>query len=141
MYISLYISTGGHDPPPCHTYICIGSYTDQSLELLTTISCLLDAIQWITKMPINVFRQSRCLNTSDSICDLFKWACDRNDRNDKGNGKSYMRRIGRGLQISCHSCHLCHWRGCGLKFVLHLQCCGVFGDFVREFSVGNKTDF
>ena len=43
-------------------------------------------------MPINVFRQSRCLNTSDSICDLFKWVCDRNDRNDKGNGKSYMRR-------------------------------------------------
>ena len=34
---------------------------------------------------------------------------DRNDRNDKGNGKSYMRKIGRGLQISCHSCHLCHW--------------------------------
>ena len=41
--------------------------------------------------------------------DLFKWVCDRNDRNDKGNGKSYMRRIGRGLQISCHSCHLCQW--------------------------------
>ena len=60
-------------------------------------------------MPINVFRQSRCLNTSDSICDLFKWVCDRNDRNDKGNGKSYVRRIGRGLWISCHFCHLCHW--------------------------------
>ena len=72
MYISLYISTGGHDPPPCHTYIYIDKNTDQSLTLLTTISCLLDAIQWITKMPINVFRQSRCLNTSDSICDLFK---------------------------------------------------------------------
>ena len=57
-------------------------------------------------MPINVFRQSRCLNTSDSICDLFKWVCDRNDRNDKGNGKSYVRANDRGLQISCHSCHL-----------------------------------
>jgi hypothetical protein len=60
-------------------------------------------------MRINVFRQSRCLNTSDSICDLFKWVCDRNDRNDKENGKSYARANGRGLQISCHSCHLCHW--------------------------------
>ena len=59
-------------------------------------------------MRINVFRQSRCLNTSDSICDLFKWVCDRNDRNDKGNGKSYVRANDRGLQISCHSCHLCH---------------------------------
>src|SRR6056300_1742200 len=86
-----------HDPPPCHTYIYIDNHTDQPLTLLTTISCLLSAIQWIIKMPINVFRQSRCLNTSDSICDLCKWVCDRNDRNDKGNGKSYMRRIGRGL--------------------------------------------
>ena len=109
MYISLYISTGGHDPSPCHTYIYIDNYTDQSLILLTTISCLLSAIQCITKMPINVFRQSRCLNTSDSICDLFKWVCDRNDRNDKGNGKSYVRANDRGLWISCHSCHLCHW--------------------------------
>ena len=40
--------------------------------------------------------------------DLYRWLCDRNDRNDKENGKSYMRRIARGLQISCHSCHLCH---------------------------------
>ena len=32
---------------------------------------------------------------------------DRNDRNDKGNGRSHMRKIGKGLQISCHSCHLC----------------------------------
>ena len=30
------------------------------------------------------------------------------DRNDRGNGKSHMRKIGRGLQISCHSCYLCH---------------------------------
>jgi hypothetical protein len=111
MYISLYISTGGHDPPPCHTYIYIDNHTDQSLILLTTISCLLGAIQWITKMPINVFRQSRCLNTSDSICDLFKWVCDRNDRNDKANGKSDVRANDRGLWISCHSCHLCHWEG------------------------------
>ena len=95
--------------PPCHTYIYIDKNTDQSLILLTTISCLLSAIQWITKMPINMFRQSRCLNTSDSICDLFKWVCDRNDRNDKGNGKSYVRANDRGLWISCHSCHLCHW--------------------------------
>ena len=60
-------------------------------------------------MPINVFRQSRCLNTSDSICDLFKWVCDKNDRNDKRNEKSYVRANDRGLWISCHSCHLCHW--------------------------------
>ena len=38
----------------------------------------------------------------------FLMGYDRNDRNDKGNGKSYMRKIGRGLRISCHSCHLCH---------------------------------
>ena len=56
----------------------------------------------------DALRQSRCLNTSDSICDLFKWVCDRNDRNDKGNGKSYVRANDRGLKISCHSCHLCH---------------------------------
>ena len=31
-----------------------------------------------------------------------------NDRNDKENGKSHVRANGRGLQISCHSCHLCH---------------------------------
>ena len=60
-------------------------------------------------MPVTMFRQSRCLNTNDSICDLFKWVCDRNDRNDKGNGKSYVRANDRGLQISCHSCHLRHW--------------------------------
>ena len=53
--------TGGHDPPPCHTYIYIDKNTDQSLTLLTTISCHLSAIQWITKMPINMFRQSLCL--------------------------------------------------------------------------------
>ena len=88
-----------------HMYTYIDNYTYQSLILLTTISCLLGAIQWITKMPINVFRQSRCLNTSDSICDLFKWVCDRNDRNDKGNGKSYVRANDRGLQISCYFCH------------------------------------
>ena len=62
-----------------------------------------------------MFRQSRCLNTSDSICDLFKWVCDRNDRNDKGNGKFYVRANDRGLWISCHSCHLCHWGGRGFN--------------------------
>jgi hypothetical protein len=34
--------------------------------------------------------------------------CDRNDRNDKENGKPYVRANDRGLRISCHSCHLCH---------------------------------
>ena len=57
-------------------------------------------------MPLNVFRQSRCLNTSDSICGLFKRVCDKNDRNDNENEKSCMTRIGRGLRISCHSFHL-----------------------------------
>ena len=70
------------------------------LIVVNKISCHLCAIQWITKMPINVFRQSRCLNTSDSICNLLKWVCNRNDRND------------RGLWISCHSCH---WGGEGIS--------------------------
>ena len=56
-----------------------------------------------------MFRQSRCLNTSDSICGLFNWVWDRNDRNDKGNGKSYVRANDRGFWIRCHSCHLCNW--------------------------------
>jgi hypothetical protein len=43
----------------------------------------------------------------------FLMGYERNDRNDKGNGKSSMRKIGRGLWISCHSCHLCQW-GCGV---------------------------
>ena len=41
-------------------------------------------------MPKNVFRQSQCPNKGDSICDLFKRVCDKNDkndRNDEGNGK------------------------------------------------------
>ena len=101
----------GMSPPLPHVYVYIDKNTDQSLTLLTTISCLLSAIQGITKMPINVFRQSRCLNMSDRICDLLKWLCDRNDRNDKENRKSYVRRIGKGLRISCHSCHLCY---CGM---------------------------
>ena len=42
----------GHDPPPCHMYIYIDNYTDQYLAALTTISCLLGAIQWFTKMRI-----------------------------------------------------------------------------------------
>ena len=83
----------------------INFHTNHCWVLVTTITYLLDAIRWTTKMPINVFRQSRCLNTSDSICDLFKWVCDRNDRNDKGNGKSHVRANDRGLWISCHSCH------------------------------------
>ena len=29
---------------------------------------------------------------------------DRNDRNDQGNGKSCMKEIGRGVQISYHLC-------------------------------------
>ena len=36
----------------------------------------------------------------------FLMGYDRNDRNDKGNGKSYVKKIGRVLQISCHSYHL-----------------------------------
>lgn len=34
---------------------------------------------------------------------------DSNDSNDRENRKALMRRIGRGLQISCHSGHLCHY--------------------------------
>ena len=62
--------TPGHDPPPCHTYIYIDNYTDQRLILLTTISCHLSAIQWVTKMLINMFRQSRCL-IRDALLVIF----------------------------------------------------------------------
>ena len=62
--------TPGHDPPPCHTYIYIDKNTDQYLKVLTTISCLLGVIQRITKMPINVFRQSRCL-IRDALLVIF----------------------------------------------------------------------
>ncbi len=91
-------------------------------------------------MLINVFRQSRCLNTSDSICDLFKWVCDRNDRNDKGNGKSYVRANDRGLWISCHSCHLCHWGVMNwpqLKYDYYLLVvgCGSFLNYFKIFSI------
>jgi len=48
-------------------------------------------------MYINVFRQSQCLIRDALLVIIFKWVCDRNDRNDKENGKSSMRRIGRGL--------------------------------------------
>ena len=55
-------------------------YTDQSLTVVTTISCLLSTIHWGAEMPINVFRQCLCPNTTDSICDHFKWVCDKNKR-------------------------------------------------------------
>ena len=61
---------GRRDPSPCHTYIYIDNYTDQSLKVLTTISCLLGAIQRITKMLINMFRQSRCL-IRDALLVIF----------------------------------------------------------------------
>ena len=47
------------------------------------------------------------------ICDALLMISLMGNSNDKGNGKSYMRRIGRGLQISCHSGHLCHYLGDG----------------------------
>ena len=50
-YHSIASPMGRRAPPPCHTYIYIDNYTDQRLILLTTISCHLSAIQWITKMP------------------------------------------------------------------------------------------
>ena len=34
---------------------------------------------------------------------------DSNDSNDRENRKALISRIGRGLQISCHSGHLCHY--------------------------------
>ena len=61
---------GRREPPPCHTYIYTYSNTDQSLIVLTTISCLLGAIQRITKMPINMFRQSQCL-IRDALLVIF----------------------------------------------------------------------
>ena len=50
----------------------IDFYTNQCLTLLTAIRCLFGVIHWATEMPINVFRRSRCLNMSDSICDFLR---------------------------------------------------------------------
>ena len=47
---------------------------------------------------------------------FFMWVRDRNGRNDKENGKSYTRRVARGLRTSCPSCHLCHWENVNLQF-------------------------
>ena len=104
----VYITHGVASGALCHTSLNIDKNTDQSLILLATIDCLLGAIQWINKMPINVSRPRQCINTSDSICDPFKLMCDRNHRNDRGTGKSCLREKNRGVQISCYSCYLCH---------------------------------
>ena len=40
--------------------------------------------------------------------------------NDKGNGKSYVRRNDRGLKISCHSRHLCHIQSRGKNATINL---------------------
>ena len=70
MYISLYISTGGHDPPPLpHVYIH-GQLHRSVFESVNHYQLSLGAIQRITKMPINVFRQSLCL-IRDALLVIF----------------------------------------------------------------------
>ena len=66
------------------------------------------ALTWVTILLINVFWQSRC-QTRVKVFVIFYNGDDRNDRNDKETEKSYVRAIARGLWISRHSCHLCHW--------------------------------
>ena len=97
-----------HDPPPMpHVYIH-GQFHRSVTDSVNHIQLPLMAPTWVTKMLINVFRQSRC-QTRVKVFVFFYNGDDRNDRNDKGNGKSYVRANDKGLQISCHSCHLCHW--------------------------------
>ena len=47
------------------------------------------------------------------ICDALLVIFFMGDSNDRENRKALIRRIGRGLQISCHSGHLCHYLGDG----------------------------
>ena len=59
MYISLYISTGGHEPPPCHTYI----YSQKHRSVFETVNhyqLSFRSFAWFTDMRIyNASQTSR----------------------------------------------------------------------------------
>ena len=96
--------------PLPHVYIH-GQLHRSVTDSVNHIQLPLMALTWVTKILINVFRQSRC-QTRVKVFVIFYNGDDRNDRNDKNDKeseKSYVRAIARGLWISCHSCHLCHW--------------------------------
>ena len=93
--------------PLPHVYIH-GQLQRSVTDSVNHIQLPLMALTWVTKILINVFRQSRC-QIRVKIFVFFYNGDDRNDRNDKESEKSYVRAIARGLWISCHSCHLCHW--------------------------------
>ena len=95
------------DPPPV-PYVYIHGQLHRSVtDSVNHIQLPLMALKWVTKIPINVFWQSRCL-TRVKVFVIFYNGDDRNDRNDKESEKSYVRADDRGLWIICHSCHLCH---------------------------------
>ena len=90
-------------------YVYIHGQLHRSVtDSVNHIQLPLMAVTWVTKILINVFRQSRC-QTRVKVFLIFYNDDDRNDRNDKESEKSYVSAIARGLWISCHSCHLCHW--------------------------------
>ena len=93
--------------PLPHVYIH-GQLHRSVTDSVNHIQLPLMALTWVTKILINVFRQSRC-QTRVKVFVIFYNGDDRNDRNDKESEKSYVWAIARGLWISCHSCHLCHW--------------------------------
>ena len=101
--------------PLPHVYIH-GQLHRSVTDSVNHIQLPLMAVTWVTKILINVFRQSRC-QTRVKVFVFFYNGDDRNDRNDKETKKSYVRANDRGLWISCHSCHLCHWGewGVGLR--------------------------
>ena len=105
MFHSLFHSHGwAWSTPLPHVYIhrqLHRSVTDS----LNHIQLPLMALTRVTKILINVFWQSRC----QIRVKVFVIFYNGDDRNDKESEKSYVRAIARGLWISCHSCHLCHW--------------------------------
>ena len=46
----MYVSAGGHDPPPCHTYIYMDNYTDQRLICVIVYVYIRVAGGWV--MPV-----------------------------------------------------------------------------------------
>ena len=59
MYISLYISTGGHEPPPCHTYIYSQKHRSVS-DSVNQYQLSFKSFAWVTDMRIyNASQTSR----------------------------------------------------------------------------------
>ena len=97
------ISTGGHDPPLPHVYI--------HRQLQRSASDLVNHYQLSFKCNsmdhLNTHKHVSAKPVPNVIRGCFMSFLMGNDRNDKGNGKSYVKKIGRVLQISRHSYHLC----------------------------------